>query len=120
MLFLVADPSKGMRHVTKTRLVQAGYGGHRVVEAADGAEALELVRQKEPQFVLAEWDMPKMGGPALLATLRSERPRLRFGFISSDVSPDRRARAYDMGAFILQKPVMVWALRHALIQASRV
>jgi two-component system chemotaxis response regulator CheY len=44
MKILIADDSKAMRQVINHMLRQAGYSGFKVVEAADGAEALEIGR----------------------------------------------------------------------------
>ena len=52
MKLLIADDSKAMRLVIGHMLRQAGYRGHQIVEASDGAEALDVVRKERPGVIL--------------------------------------------------------------------
>lgn len=47
--------------------------GARVIEARDGAEALELARQRRPDLILAETAMARLDGLGLCAAVRRER-----------------------------------------------
>jgi two-component system cell cycle sensor histidine kinase/response regulator CckA len=49
-----------------------GYRGHRLREAADGAEALEQVRMERPDLVIADILMPTMDGYELVRQLRAD------------------------------------------------
>src|SRR5712691_639138 len=59
-----------------------GDHGHRVIEAADGAQALEIVRAEKPDLVLADVLIGNMDGGQLVQSLRGEagstQPRLVF------------------------------------------
>lgn len=46
-------------------------GGHDVLVAADGEEALELIRRDEIRIVVSDWNMPKMDGIQLCKFIRS-------------------------------------------------
>jgi two-component system chemotaxis response regulator CheY len=48
MKIVVADDSRAMRMIVVRTLRQAGLGGHEVVEAENGREALELVTEHAP------------------------------------------------------------------------
>ena len=51
--------------------------GHRVVEAANGAEALEAIRMHpDIQIVVTDFAMPKMTGRDLAIAIAKERPGL--------------------------------------------
>lgn len=61
------------RHVNReffTTLL--GYKGHRVLEAGDGAEALELVRSDRPHLVISDILMPTMDGYEFVRRLRAD------------------------------------------------
>ncbi len=48
-----------------------GYKGHRLLEAADGVEALEIVRNESPDLVIADILMPTMDGYEFVRQLRA-------------------------------------------------
>ncbi len=50
-----------------------------VVEAGDGAEALEICRKQMPEAVLLDWNMPVMNGLDFLRALRRGRGRQKAG-----------------------------------------
>ncbi len=49
-----------------------GYGGHRMLEAGDGAEALDRVRAEHPDLVIADVLMPIMDGYEFVRQLRAD------------------------------------------------
>jgi two-component system chemotaxis response regulator CheY len=64
---LAVDDSTSMRNMVTFTLKSAG---HDVLEAADGAAALEIAKQNEVDAVLADVNMPVMDGIALVRELR--------------------------------------------------
>lgn len=46
--------------------------GHQVIVAGNGVEALDLARQHEARFIIADWMMPQMDGAELCRRLRQE------------------------------------------------
>lgn len=60
-------------------------GGHEVVgEASDGIEALQKVRETNPDAVILDVIMPKMRGPETLEEIRKISPRTRVIICSGD------------------------------------
>ncbi len=53
-------------------LTLLGYGGHRLVEAADGQEGLERARAERPDLVITDILMPRMDGVAMAERLRED------------------------------------------------
>jgi CheY-like chemotaxis protein len=71
-----------------------------VVEAADGSEALELVRAERPSLVLLDVMMPNVDGWTAAARLQSD-PALRdipVVFLSARAAKEDRERAQQLGA----------------------
>ena len=115
MNIMVVDDSSAMRMMIIRTLRQAGFGGNDVVQAGDGAEALEAIRQKTPDLVLADWNMPNMTGLELLQALREEGNDVTFGFITTEATAPMRAKARDAGAkFLISKPFTVESFEQVL------
>ena len=105
MNIMVVDDSLAMRLIVMKTLREAGYGGHDITQAADGAKALEAIQQETPDLVLCDWNMPNMTGPELLETLKDEGIKLKFGFVTTEASEEMRERAAELGAnFLIAKP----------------
>ncbi|MFQ5876929.1 MAG: response regulator [Acidobacteriota bacterium] len=64
---LVADDTATVRRVATRVLVSAGY---QVVEAEDGAMALDLVQKEHPDLILLDLLMPKMTGFDVLREIK--------------------------------------------------
>jgi two-component system chemotaxis response regulator CheY len=105
MKILVIDDSRVMRQIIKRTLRQAGFGGHEVVEATDGTEALAITLDSPPELILSDWNMPGLSGLELLQRLRADGIETPFGFVTSEVSSTMQARAVAAGAaFVITKP----------------
>jgi len=103
MAFLVVDDSRAMRMIVVRELRKAGYSS--VVEAENGAVALDTIRAGGVELVLSDWNMPDMNGIELLTILRSEGNTVTFGFVTSESAEDIRRRAFEVGAdFVVTKP----------------
>lgn len=66
---LIVDDEASIR---KYLAVTLGDGGYRVVEAADGVEALEQVHAERPDLVITDIIMPRMNGFEFVRRLRSD------------------------------------------------
>lgn len=100
---LVAEDEASVRRLMR-RILEAG--GYRVLEAADGAEALQVARDAgvHVDALVSDCVMPRLGGPELAAALRGRDPELRVLFVSG--YPESEAgRAPDRGLLpLLYKP----------------
>lgn len=70
MKILVVDDFATMRRIIRTTLKQLGL--QNIIEAADGTEALEILRAGGIDFVITDWNMPKMTGLELLKAIRAD------------------------------------------------
>ncbi|HYE37852.1 EAL domain-containing protein [Methylocaldum sp.] len=85
-----------------------GYGDHRLLEASDGAEALEIIRAEHPDLVITDILMPAIDGYELVNQLRADpalaKTRVIF-YTATYRAPEARALAESCGvSAVLAKP----------------
>ena len=115
MKILIVDDSRVMRQIVVRTLRQAGLTGHDIVEAENGRAGLEAVAQHNPQLVLSDWNMPEMNGIDCLGALRAQGSQVKFGFVTSEGSPEMVTRAEAAGAmFVITKPFTPEGFRDVL------
>jgi PAS domain S-box-containing protein len=107
---LVVEDDEPIRRLVVRSLTQAGF---RVLESADGEQALKASREYagEIDVVVTDIVMPRMGGTELVERLRAERPDVRVLFTSGYAEEffSRRGEL-DPGVELLAKPYTPTAL----------
>ncbi|MES3036066.1 MAG: ATP-binding protein [Gemmatimonadota bacterium] len=114
---LLVEDEEMVRRAGRRILEKHGY---RVLQAADGAEALEVLRERGSEIALVVSDvvMPRMGGRELYASLRDEGFRMPFLFTSGYT--DRMSSdtvALDPSVPVLPKP-WTWTELTASVRAA--
>jgi two-component system, chemotaxis family, chemotaxis protein CheY len=105
MKILIADDSRVMRQIVTRTLRQAGFGDHDLLEAADGQEALDKATAEGPDLVISDWNMPEMTGIEVLRKLRGAGNDVKFGFVTSECTPEMQQQAEAAGSlFFIVKP----------------
>jgi len=66
---LLADDETHILNVVSIKLQNAGY---EVITAEDGQEAYELARQRQPDLIITDYQMPLLSGVELCSKLRRE------------------------------------------------
>jgi len=105
MKILIADDSRVMRQIVVRTLRQAGFGDHDLIESTNGREAFEMTKAENPDLVLSDWNMPEMTGIEVLRQLRAAGNAVKFGFVTSESTPEMKDQADAAGAlFFIVKP----------------
>lgn len=74
--------------------------------ASDGAEAMDHLKRRSFQLVLADWKMPQVDGVSLLCHIRSRYPEVSVVLITGFGSVTSAVEAIRQGAFdYLTKPI---------------
>ena len=102
---LLVEDDASVRGLSGETLRKTGY---RVIEAADGLEALALVQSRSQlkiDLLLTDIVMPNLGGLELMARLTTLRPEMKFLLVSGYTDEALVQRGLvDSRARLLQKP----------------
>ncbi len=103
---LIVEDEEDVRSLLMEWLSEAGFAP---MEAANGAEALEMVKQNIGiDLVLADIGMPKMDGTQLYSELRKIRPDLPVVFCTGFIDDNRHTQLIQTGArAVIQKPYRI-------------
>jgi two-component system, OmpR family, KDP operon response regulator KdpE len=122
---LIVDDEPPIRKLLRMGLTAQGY---HVLEAPDGATALDLIAEK-PDLVILDLGLPDMEGLDLLRSIRAQNDRVPIVVLSSRGDEAAKVQALDIGADdYVTKPFgtdellarMRAALRHQLqVQGER-
>ena len=100
---LVVDDSSVIRKIASRILEEMNF---RIIEAADGAEALEICRRALPDAVLLDWNMPVMDGFEFMVHLRrlpgGDQPKVVFCTTENDVAHIARALHGGANEYIMK------------------
>lgn len=99
---LVVDDDPDIQEVLKDRLEYLGY---RVFVASSGQEGLELLKDKSPQMVLLDIEMPGMNGLEVLKEIRKREILIPVVMITAYSTIERAVQAMRGGAYdFIPKP----------------
>lgn len=113
-VILLVDDDAVVRFVTREALEEAGFA---VVEAADGASALEVFAEVSPAVVMLDIVMPGMDGFAVCAAIRRSRAGEHTPIVMMTGLDDSESinHAFEAGATtFITKPLNLIILTHRL------
>ena len=117
MRILIVDDSAMMRAMIKRVIKLADVAVEDILEATNGAEALELLKQHDVHLLLTDINMPVMNGAEMLReiALNDRWRNLNRVIISTDGSTVRREEAEELDVrCYLEKPFSPEVLRDVL------
>ena len=88
MRVMIVDDSEVMRRIEKN--VLSKHGVETIVEAKDGMEALEKLREGIPDLILLDWNMPGMDGMELAKKLRAHETLKKTPIVMVTSEAERR------------------------------
>ena len=110
---LLVDDDAEVRTVTAAYLADMG---HRVVEAADGSSALDILKTDDQlDLLIADFAMPGMTGTDLADKVRAIRPEIGILLVTGYADPRRLPEGYPM----LHKPFNRIDLAAKISEAAR-
>lgn len=120
-ILLAEDEDSVREFVSRVLVLQ----GHDVLEAKDGAEAVELMNQHHFDLLITDIVMPIMDGISLALKVRSERPHVPIVLMTGYANESQRA--HNLSVLIeelLSKPFnkdqLVAAVKKALSSEAKI
>jgi two-component system chemotaxis response regulator CheY len=112
---LVADDSQTMRMLLLFHLIKM-LPGIRVIEAVNGADALEKLKVQEVDLILTDMNMPEVDGAGLITAVRNELKRATPIIIITTRGEQRdRERGIAVGADgYITKPLDILQFRETI------
>ncbi len=92
---LIVDDEERIRHILKIMLSQSN---HKVAEAFDGQEALDIISKKSFDLVISDIRMDRMDGRELLAEIKNKGLGIPVIFITAFASLESAVEALRLGA----------------------
>jgi DNA-binding NarL/FixJ family response regulator len=103
MKIVIADDSSLLRDRIKS-LLKSLNNNSVVYEAANGAETLQIIREKEPDLVILDIRMPEMNGIEVLKKIRELKMKVKVCILTNYAYPIYKRRCLEAGAdFFLRK-----------------
>ncbi len=82
---MIVDDEKIIRNLIRKSLMRTGY---KVIEAENGMEATELLKEKSIELIIVDLVMPKKGGIELIMEINTTYPNLKKIVISGKLPTD--------------------------------
>lgn len=101
MNFLIVDDSSTMRRIIKNTIMRLGHKKESLFEAADGEIAIELFKEKGPEFfsiILTDINMPNKDGYAVIKEIREIDKDIPIVTISTEGGKVEVIKALKLGS----------------------
>ncbi len=105
MKILAVDDFATMRKIVTNLLRQLGF--HNIEDANDGTTALKKLKKEKFDFVITDWNMPKMSGFELLKTVKgdAEQKHIPVMMVTAEALKENIKTAIQAGAnYSIVKP----------------
>ena len=95
MKVLIVDDNAKVRLLVRDHLPAAA---DEIYECADGDEAFALFEKHRPDWVLMDWEMPKMDGITAIREIIAEFPKAQICMVTAFDDEELRSAAFAAGA----------------------
>lgn len=115
---LIVDDSLPMRSVIKRTLKAAGYGKTDILEAANGQEAVDLLKNSWVDIIMTDYNMPVMNGLELIKIIKNDEVSkdIPVVVISTEGNESKIKEFMDCGAAgYITKPFTAEAIRDLIV-----
>jgi DNA-binding NarL/FixJ family response regulator len=97
MKIVIADDSSLLRERIKSLLISIN-NVYVVGEAENGVQALQLIREKEPDLAIIDIRMPEMNGIEVLKRIRELKMKTKVCILTNYPYPQYKRKCFEEGA----------------------
>lgn len=112
-LLLIVDDSRMSRMLIRA-IVADSRPGWRIIEAAQGEEALRLADEQPPDFISMDVNMPGISGLEAAGRLRLRHPQTRIVLCTANIQESTREAASRAGVHFVAKPITARSVADAI------
>ncbi len=101
MKILIVDDNEQVRNLLRDYLPTSF---DEIYECSDGGDAFLFFKQHQPDWVLMDWEMPKMNGITAIRQIIAEFPKANICMVTAFDDEEIRTEAFAAGAsgFVLK------------------
>ena len=119
LTILLTDDSSPMRKVLKKTFKAAGYSESEFLEAADGKQGLETLRNQPVDIVITDYTMPEMDGLEMIRSMKNDSAlaHIPVVVVTTEGSSEIIDKFMEQGANgYIKKPFTPEQVRDLLVQ----
>jgi len=115
MKYLVTDDSK-LARLSLIKSLKANVGEEaEIFQAANGEEAVAIVKSQKPNVVFLDLTMPVMDGYEALPLIMENQPNIKVIVVSADIQEQAKTKVINLGAQLhIQKPINAQKMKDIL------
>jgi len=105
MKYLVVDDSK-LARLTLIKSLKEHVDESQIIQASNGADALEIAKENKLSIVFLDLTMPVMDGYEALPKILKINPKVKVVVVSADIQEKAQQKVIGLGAELhIQKPI---------------
>jgi len=103
-LVLIVDDSRAARMILG-RMIKEIDSSWEIIEASNGAEGVDVAKQKEPGTVVMDYNMPGIDGIEAARQIKEGLPNAKITILTANIQKAILEKAEEIGVGFLTKPV---------------
>lgn len=112
-LLLIVDDSRMSRMLIRA-IVTDTRPHWRIIEAANGDDAIKLADENLPDFVSMDVNMPRISGLEAAGRIRIRHPDIRIAICTANIQESTREAAKRAGLEFVAKPITAQSVASAI------
>ena len=114
---LIVDDSRLSRMLVRNFVIEHKPDWN-LIEAESGDKALELIEDKDIDWMTIDYNMPGMDGITLSVKLRLKYPDAKIALLTANIQSSIKRQANEVGIDFIQKPITQEKIKNYLDESQ--